>query len=126
MSQFGIACLVGVGGAIGALARYGASRVVATKKKPGFYATLTVNLIGSFLMGLLIGWHVESDHAAVYAFVGTGVLGGLTTYSTLNVQKASMLRSGVRRMLFRYIAATYVLGFGLTALGVAIGDMMRT
>ncbi|MFC5467246.1 fluoride efflux transporter FluC [Cohnella suwonensis] len=126
MSQFGIACLVGLGGAIGALARYGASRAAAAKKKPGFYATLAVNLAGSFLMGLFIGCRLESGHAVLYAFAGTGILGGLTTYSTLNVQKASLLRSGAKRTLLYYVAATYAVGFGLTALGVAIGDMMLT
>lgn len=116
--------LVGAGGAIGTLIRYGVGRAMAAKSKPSHYGTLIVNIVGSFAMGLLLGFGWERDHDAVYAFAAVGMLGGLTTYSTLNVQKASMLRDGARRPLAIYLAATYVGGFAATAAGFLLARLV--
>ncbi|KIL36189.1 hypothetical protein SD71_09565 [Cohnella kolymensis] len=118
--------LVGAGGTIGSLVRYGAGRWVTGKGKASFYGTLIVNLAGSFAMGMLIGLGLESVHRAEYAFFGIGVLGGLTTYSTLNVQKATMWQEGKRRTLAFYIGATYLGGWILTAAGVGLGYLLST
>lgn len=118
--------LVGAGGAIGTLLRYGVGRWVTGKGKPPFYGTLIVNLIGSFAMGLLIGLNWESSNRADFAFAGIGVLGGLTTYSTLNVQKAMLWREGSRRTLALYTGATYLGGWILTAAGVGLGRLLST
>lgn len=118
--------LVGAGGALGSLVRYGAGRWVSGKGRAPFYGTLIVNLAGSFAMGLLIGLGLDSDNRAEYAFLGIGVLGGLTTYSTLNVQKATMWSQGNRRILTIYIAATYLGGWILTAAGVGLGYLLST
>ncbi|RKP55332.1 CrcB family protein [Cohnella endophytica] len=126
MNGIWTACLVGIGGSIGTLLRYGVSRSAAAKLKPGYYGTLTVNLAGSFAMGMLIGTHLEQTDFAAYAFSGIGILGGLTTYSTLNVQKADLSAKGAKGTLRTYIAATYIGGFGLTAIGVALGNLMNT
>jgi len=126
MSGFGLACLVGLGGSAGALLRYGVGRWIAAEGKPGFYGTLVVNLVGSLAMGVLIGIGLEQRNAAVYALTGISFLGGLTTYSTLNVQKATLYRGGgaARRTLYLYLAATYVGGFALTAAGVGAGSLI--
>ncbi len=112
--------LVGLGGAIGTLIRYGAGRLAARKNKPSYLATLTVNLTGCFLIGLLIGLRWQDQHEAMYAFAATGVLGGLTTYSTLNVQKATMARTSSRKALGLYWLSTYAGGVLLTAAGAAV------
>ncbi len=112
--------LVGLGGAIGTLIRYGAGRLAARKNKPSYLATLTVNLSGCFLIGLLIGLGWQDQHEAMYAFAATGVLGGLTTYSTLNVQKATMARTSSRKELGLYLLSTYAGGVLLTAAGAAV------
>jgi len=121
MREFGLAILVGAGGAAGTLLRYGVGRLFASKRKPAYFGTLAVNLSGSLAMGVLIGLGLEERNAAAYALAGIGFLGGLTTYSTLNVQKATLSRDGKRRTLVPYLAATYLGGFALTALGVALG-----
>ena len=126
MSSIWLVGLVGIGGSVGALIRYGIGRWAAVKQKPSFYATLIVNLAGSFAIGVIIGVQLEQEHAAAYALTGIGILGGLTTYSTLNVQKATMSRSGSRRTLTYYLAATYIGGFGLTALGIGLGYLLHT
>jgi fluoride exporter len=126
MNDLTLAILVGVGGSLGALMRYGVGHLVAAKQKPGFYGTLIVNLAGSCAMGLFIGLHLEQEHLAAYAFAVVGILGGLTTYSTLNVQKAMMTRRDSRSTLAIYLGATYVGGFGLTAIGAGLGYLLHT
>jgi fluoride exporter len=121
-----LALLVGAGGAIGTLIRYGVGRSVIAKAKPSFYGTLIVNLTGSFVIGLFIGLRLEQEYYAAYALMGIGFLGGLTTYSTLNVQKAMMSASESRRVLAIYVGTTYVGGFILTAAGVGLGYVLYT
>lgn len=118
--------LVGAGGALGALMRYGVGRLIVAKGKPSFYGTLIVNLVGSFVMGLFIGIHLEQEYHSLYAFMGFGILGGLTTYSTLNVQKATMSNKQSRRALAFYLGATYVCGLILTSAGVLLGYVSHT
>lgn len=117
--------LVGAGGAVGAVARYGASRWFARRGAPSFAATLLVNLAGSLAIGLLIGRQAALEHPELYALVGTGFLGGLTTFSTLNVQKAQLARERAGRTLARYAAATYLGGWALTGLGLWLGHLIE-
>lgn len=126
MNSIGLAVLVGIGGSIGALLRYGIGRMVVNKHKPSFYGTLLVNLAGSFVLGLFIGIGLEQQYAEIYACAGIGLLGGLTTFSTLNVQKVNLHQSGSRSTLAYYIAATYIGGLSLTAIGVGLGYLIHT
>lgn len=112
--------LVGIGGAIGSLIRYGAGRLATKAGKPTFMATLTVNLTGCFFIGLLLGLGWQAKHEAIYALAATGILGGLTTYSTLNVQKATMPRTESRKTIGLYLLATYAGGALFTAAGVGV------
>ncbi|WP_027084178.1 fluoride efflux transporter FluC [Cohnella panacarvi] len=116
--------LVGLGGAIGTLIRYGVGWLATRKNKPSYLATLTVNLSGCFFIGLLLGLGWQDKHEALYAFAATGVLGGLTTYSTLNVQKATMRRTSSRKTLGLYLLATYAGGALLTAAGAMVSHFV--
>lgn len=124
--SIGHVLLVGIGGAVGSLLRYGIGRMVNARGKPSFYGTLIVNLFGSLAVGFFIGMNLEQLNQAAYAFTVIGLLGGLTTYSTLNVQKAMMVRSESRRLLTGYIGATYLGGWILTAIGVGLGYLLHT
>lgn len=121
-----LALLVGAGGAIGSLLRYGIGRVVIAKHKPSFYGTLLVNLIGSFAIGIFIGLNWGRQHEAAYAFTVIGLLGGLTTYSTLNVQKVMLVDNKSRRVIAGYLAVTYLGGWLLAAAGVGLGDLLHS
>ncbi len=127
MSGLGLACLVGLGGSAGTLLRFGVGRWMAANDKPGFYGTLSVNLAGSLATGALIGFGLEQRDAAAYAFAGIGFLGGLTTFSTLNVQKATFIRGGAagRRTLAYYLFATYAGGLAMTAAGFGLGYLFH-
>jgi len=114
---------VGAGGAAGSLVRYAVGRRAVSRTRHAFHATLLVNTFGSFGAGLLAGWEELASFPVLSMLLVTGFLGGLTTYSTLNVQKVLLWRSD-RRRLFRYVAASY--GFGALALaaGLAIARLV--
>jgi CrcB protein len=86
--------LVGAGGALGAMARYGAGLAQARLAPGGFpWATLTVNGLGGLLMGLLVGWlaHRGAGGEGLRLFAGVGVLGGFTTFSAFSLETALMI-----------------------------------
>jgi len=84
---------VALGGALGASARYLAVAQVSRLTDSGFpYGTMVVNLFGSLLMGLLLGW-LSARHA-VAPLLMTGVLGGFTTYSAFSADVMGLLQRG--------------------------------
>jgi fluoride exporter len=98
--------VVAIGGAIGSMLRYGMGLLFAKYRADGYKATLTVNLTGSFLLGLLIGLSVQQRMPLLYLFVGTGILGGFTTYSTFMVQSVLMALERKRGLLANYLLIT--------------------
>lgn len=88
---------VAIGGALGSLARYGVWRVWPTT--PGGFPvpTITVNLLGSFAIGLIYIWIVTRAGGAESArlFWMTGVLGGFTTYSAFALESTLLGFSGI-------------------------------
>lgn len=124
MNGWWLTGLAGAGGAIGALLRYAAGRLAARAGKPGWHATLIVNLAGSLAAGVLIGSGLPSVSPSAYVFAGAGILGGLTTYSTLNVQKTALNAAGTRKILTLYLALTYAGGLSLAAAGAALGEYL--
>jgi CrcB protein len=74
-----------VGGAIGVLARAAIVGQVGDDVVP--WVTLAVNAAGSLLLGIVVGW-LDDRHPPTRAFLGTGVLGGFTTYSAFAVETA--------------------------------------
>lgn len=82
---------VAVGGALGAASRYGVGRLLADY--PGPYATLAVNALGSFALGLVVFGGAGSTAALLF---GTGFCGAFTTFSSFGVQTVGLWRSGDR------------------------------
>ena len=88
---------IAFGGALGALARYSVGIGAAALLGPGFpLATLLVNVLGSFTIGLCYVFFVESaDNSGVLrAFIMVGFLGAFTTFSTFSVETLQLLESG--------------------------------
>jgi CrcB protein len=87
--------LVFVGGGLGAVARYGVGLAVGRAGLTGWpYATLSVNLVGGLLMGVLAGVlaHRGGEGAEQWrAALGVGVLGGFTTFSAFSLETALMV-----------------------------------
>jgi CrcB protein len=114
--------LVIVGGAIGAPARYLTDRLVQSRHDSGFpWGTFTVNVIGSFILGAVLGWNGSS---AVTALVGTGFCGALTTYSTFGYETVTL--ASRRAWLYAALNAvgSVTAGIGAAALGLALGGTL--
>ena len=77
--------LVGTGGAIGAVARYTVGQLFTSDRVP--FSTLSVNVVGSFALGLVVFAGLNSDAALL---VGTGACGSFTTYSSFSVQSVRL------------------------------------
>ncbi|MDQ8707601.1 CrcB family protein [Streptomyces sp. LHD-70] len=101
---------VAVGGVLGAAARYGASLIWPTPAGAFPWTTLGVNVVGCAAMGVLMVVITEGRqrHRLVRPFLGTGVLGGFTTYSTyaVDIERLTDLREV--RAAFGYLALTLV------------------
>ncbi|WP_281887911.1 fluoride efflux transporter CrcB [Paenibacillus sp. YYML68] len=114
---------VAIGGSVGAMSRYAVSTMSARRYAGAALpvGTLLVNLLGSFLLGLLWG-QAELIHEKVYVLLGTGFLGAFTTFSTFKVETEAMLHKGSRRTAAAYIAISYVAGVLLAWLGYMLSD----
>lgn len=116
--------LVALGGALGTVLRYAANVACTERFGPDFpYATLAVNMIGSGLLGFFSQILASRAIAGVplALVVGTGVLGGFTTYSSFNLETLRMLQHGqIGRALF-YASLTFVTCLSFGALGLALG-----
>ncbi|HCH5090989.1 fluoride efflux transporter CrcB [Vibrio parahaemolyticus] len=97
MGQFSILGFIAFGGAIGACSRYLVSEFCVLLFGRGFpYGTLTVNVVGSFIMGLLIA-AFESEILATEPWrqvIGLGFLGALTTFSTFSMDNVLLMQQG--------------------------------
>ena len=100
--------LVMLGGAIGAALRYGVGRLTVERLGPGFpWGTMIVNLSGGLLAGLLLGWAVRhSASEGLMLFLGVGVLGGFTTFSSFSGEVAQMIGRGELGVAAAYVGAS--------------------
>jgi CrcB protein len=115
--------LISLGGALGTAARYLLAVWLLRALGPAFpYGTLAVNVIGSFLLGVIM--HGSGD-AALFSpttrtVLATGVMGGFTTYSAFNYETLRYLQQGAWMTAGLYVAATLLVCLAAGALGVAV------
>jgi CrcB protein len=115
---------IALGGAVGTLARYGVSVWSRGAFDSSFpYGTLLVNVVGSFLLGLLmqIGLRTEALTSTMRLTLGTGVMGGFTTYSTFNYESLRYVDERAYLMGLVNVSATLVGCFVAGALGILFG-----
>jgi len=114
---------VGLGGALGTLARYLLGATLTTA--PGHFpaTTLLVNLSGSLAIGFLVPLTdtVSARFALARPFLVVGFLGGWTTYSTLAVESVLLGKGDHVGLTAGYLAASLVGGLALVTLGAAAG-----
>lgn len=120
--------LVMAGGALGAAGRFwlgGAMLRHFGDRLP--WGTLAANLIGAFAIGFLAEWLQERGAAALYwrAFLIVGVLGALTTYSSLVLEMLLFTRGGRGGTALAYLGITLVAGLALVWAGARVGSMLR-
>jgi fluoride exporter len=109
--------LVGLGGALGSMLRYATTLLLPVKDFP--IATLLVNVIGSFIIGVVIALSVK-DHnfsANWKLFLSTGICGGFTTFSAFSLENVSLFQNGKYMLALSYILLSITLGIAATWLG---------
>ena len=95
------AALVGLGGAIGSIARWGIAEAMPPGTGEVPWATIAVNLSGAFLLGALMAASLQTE---TLLFLGTGLLGGFTTMSTFGVETVSLLKDDSTTAAALYVA----------------------
>ena len=109
--MFAVAC----GGALGAMGRHLISGQVMRWAGGGFpWGTLTVNVVGSFVLGLLVEYLAQRWSATqeIRGFLVVGVLGGFTTFSAFSLDAVLLLERGSLTPAFAYIGGNVLLSIG--------------
>ena len=113
---------VGLGGFLGAIARYTVGGFVDSRFNTRFpWGTLTVNLLGCLLIGAILGWVStrEASSRTTELFLVTGILGSLTTFSTFGHDTVELLRQGALGPAAGNVALNVMVGLTAVALGLA-------
>lgn len=105
--------IVFLGAGLGGMARHGIG-VMSLRLGAGFpYGTLFINVLGSTLMGVLVGWYaMRGGTQPVRLFLATGVLGGFTTFSSYALEGVLLLERGETAAAAVYILGSVALGLG--------------
>ncbi len=122
-SSLVLAGIVGLAGALGALARYTLGRFIAERAGSQFpFGTLFINVTGAFVIGLLFAFAGRKFiSTTVQVVLATGFLGGYTTFSTMSWEGVQLARSGSTRLSMFYFAGNVFFGLLAATLGLALG-----
>ena len=114
--------LVGLGGGIGSMLRYVCWLLFNSKYFP--YATLVVNIAGSFVIGIVIALSLKNagltDNWKL--FIATGICGGFTTFSAFSMENMLLLQNGKYTLALTYILISVILGIVAAWVGFKIMD----
>lgn len=124
MNQLALLLTIGMAGALGAASRYGAAEWMARRWRGRFpAATFAINVTGAFALGLLMTAGASGTGAAatLRAVLGTGFLGGYTTFSTLSFETHALARGGRTLSAWLNAAGTLCAGLLAVAAGIALG-----
>ena len=109
---------VAVGGMLGVLARFGVGRLGPAHEQL-LWSTVGINILGSFLLGLLVAGNWFSDD--LREGLGVGFLGGFTTFSTFSVQVVLEVDAGQPGRALSYVAASVLGGLAAATAGYVLG-----
>jgi fluoride exporter len=115
--------IVFIGGGIGAALRHGVNLMMARWLGTAFpYATLTENVTGSLVMGLLVGYFAFGGNVPQHwrLFLTTGILGGYTTFSAFSLDTALLYERGEFWLAALYVIASVALSIGGLFAGLAL------
>ncbi|WP_404390446.1 fluoride efflux transporter FluC [Humibacillus xanthopallidus] len=121
--RWDILAVIAVGGAIGSAARYAAGVLWPHDPSQIAWSTFAVNVVGGFLLGLLMVFvnDVWPPHRYVRPFLGVGVLGGFTTFSTYMLDTHAIFVAGRPTIALLYLLGTLVVGLVAAWLGIVAG-----
>jgi CrcB protein len=123
-----VVVVVALGGAVGASARYGASLLWPTAPDAFPWTTLAVNVTGCAVMGIFMVLITEvwSAHRLLRPFVGTGILGGYTTFSTYTADIVHLVDTGHAGTGLAYLALTLISALTATWSAAALTHSITT
>lgn len=116
---------VALAGGLGAAARFTLDGFLTQRNHRGLpIATLTINVLGSFLLGLLTGWAGHDGHELVRSIAGVGFLGGFTTFSTASVELVRLTRAERPLAASGLAVAMIMLSLTMCLLGLTLGQLV--
>ncbi|MGC4007011.1 MAG: fluoride efflux transporter CrcB [Pirellulales bacterium] len=113
---------IAVGGALGSVLRHYVGKGMLALTGEAWYGTLTVNVVGSFAMGLFVAWFALRGNPSqeMRAFLTVGLLGGFTTLSSFSLDFATLFERKDYLTAFGYVAATLILSLGAIFTAMAL------
>ncbi|HET8858313.1 fluoride efflux transporter CrcB [Marivirga sp.] len=113
--------LVGLGGGLGSIARYATSHF-AEKYLSNLlpYGTLLANIVGSFLIGIMLGYLIENPSQYFKLLLVTGFCGGYTTFSTFTIENFSYLQNGQIGLFLLYALGSIAIGLLAVFIGFTL------
>lgn len=120
-----LAVAVGLAGAVGAVARYLLDGAIQDRTTGDFpFGTLTVNVVGSFVLGLVAGLVLKhSASREVHAVVGTGLCGGLTTWSTAAWESVRLAQDDSLAAGLRFTLVNLALSLVFAGIAIALTSL---
>ena len=117
-----IVALIGIGSFIGGSLRYLIAQMVQSKFLSAFpFGTLTVNIVGCFVIGLVFGLSERLNLSPEWRlFLATGICGGFTTFSAFSLETMQLLRDGQILHGLLYVATSILVGLLAVYLGMTL------
>ena len=115
---------VALGGALGASGRYGLGLWIDRLSGSDFpYGTMSANILGRFIMGLLVAWLALKGAGSESArlFIGVGLLGGFTTFSSFSLDAVNLVRDKGIEAFLTYVLGSVIISLVVIALGIWLG-----
>lgn len=120
------AVLVFLGGGLGSVVRYLLTRMMSSPHLTFPWGTLTVNIAGSFLLGVILGCSLKQTgmHQNTVLFLATGFCGGFTTFSTFALENQAYLKAGDYLNFILYTSGSLVLGILAVGVGLVVSKLL--
>jgi CrcB protein len=117
---------VALGGALGSVTRYGLGLAWPEPPGTGFpWTTFTINVTGSLAIGVLVAVLGATPHPLLRPLLGTGVLGGFTTFSTYAEQVRALVAAGRVGIAAAYVLGTVAAAIGAASVGLLVAGRRR-
>ncbi|GAA2165761.1 CrcB family protein [Pedococcus bigeumensis] len=122
----GLLAAVAAGGVLGSLGRYAVGLALPHTSGTFAWATFLVNVSGSLAMGVLVVWvlSMARPHPWLRPFLGVGVLGGWTTFSSYALDFHAMVQAGHGLVAAAYLVGSLVVGLVAVGLGITLGERL--